>query len=258
MPVCTFFFVFFLPFFGVGAVVPAAPAGAGVVAGFCSSAMCGYVLVGNRLRRRRRSGHGAADDPALRALAGAGVGVRALAAHGQAFAMAQAAVAAQVHQALDVQAHLAAEVTLDLVALLETLADPVDLVVGQVLGPPGRIDLGQGADLPRAGVADPVQVRERDLDLLLTGKVDSGNSRHSLPLPLLVAWIRGADHAHHALAADHLALHANLPHRSTDLHGFLQNPCKYWNNRAFRALPRRTPTPAPIAAGASPAWRDRC
>src|SRR5712671_6655852 len=50
MPVCTFFLVFFLPFFGVGAVVAAAPAGAGVVAGFCSSAMFGQVLL-------RRRGH---------------------------------------------------------------------------------------------------------------------------------------------------------------------------------------------------------
>src|SRR2546430_13872885 len=163
------------------------------------------------LRLGRRSGHGAADDPALRALAGAGVGVGALAAHGQTLAVAQAAVAAQVHQPLDVQAHLAAEVALDLVVLVEALADAVDLVVGQVLGPLGRIDLGEGADLPRAGVADPVEVRERDLDLLLTGKVDSGNSRHSLPLPLLVAWIRGGDHAHHALAADQLAIHAKFP-----------------------------------------------
>src|SRR5262245_42703221 len=42
-----------------------------------------------------------------------------------------------------------------------------------------------------------------------------------LALPLLVPRVRGADHPHHALAADHLALHADLPHRSADLHGFL-------------------------------------
>src|SRR6267143_695910 len=194
----------------------------------------------------RRGCDGAADDAALRALAGAGVGMGALAAHGQSLAVAQAAVAAQVHQALDVQAHLAAEVALDLVVLVEALADAVDLVVGQVLGPLGRIDLGQGTDLPRAGVADPVQVRERDLDLLLAGKVDSGKACHSLSLPLLVARIRGADHAHHALAADHLALHADLPDRSADLHDFLQlaGNENQSNNRAFRALPRRTPTAA--------------
>src|SRR5712692_3873310 len=173
--------------------------------------------------RRRGGGDRAADDRALRPLARARVGVGPLAAHGQALAVAQAAVAAQVHQPLDVEAHLAAQVALDLVVLLQRLADPVDLVVGQVLGPPGRIDLGQRAHLLRAGVADPVQVRERDLDLFLAGKVDSRDARH-LSLPLLVARIRGADHAYHALAADHLALHADLPHRSADLHGFLPGP----------------------------------
>src|SRR5467141_3622671 len=81
-------------------------------------------------------------------------------------------------------------------------------------------------------------------------------SRGSSALPLLVAGVRGADHAHDALAADHLALHADLLHRSTDLHGFLQpEPEKSWNNRAFRTLPRRTPTAATTAAGASPARR---
>src|SRR3954469_848787 len=36
----------------------------------------------------------------------------------------------------------------------------------------------------------------------------------SSALPLLVAGVGRADHAHHALAADHLALHADLLHRS--------------------------------------------
>src|SRR5438552_18075755 len=93
--------------------------------------------------------------------------------------MTQAAVAAEVHQPLDVERDLAAQVAFDLVALLERLADAVDLVVGQVLGPARRIDLGRGADLPRARVADAVEVGERDLDLLLAGKIDSCNSRHS-------------------------------------------------------------------------------
>src|SRR5436190_4748922 len=52
----------------------------------------------------------------------------------------------------------------------------------------------------------------------------------SSALPLLVTGVRGADHADHALAADHLALHADLLHRSTDLHGFLQ-PTRTPRNR---------------------------
>src|SRR5438128_12369598 len=69
----------------------------------------------------------------------------------------------------------------------------------------------------------------------------------SSALPLLVTGVRGADHADHALAADHLALHADLLHRRTDLHGFLQ-PTKNAPKIAF--LPSAPPTAA-CAAGAT-------
>src|SRR5205823_7348526 len=105
-----------------------------------------------------RGGDGAADDAALGSLAGAGVGVGALAADRQALAVAEAAVAAQVHQALDVERDLAAEVAFHLVALLERFADAVDLVFGEVLGPLGSVELRGRADLPRGGIADSVQV----------------------------------------------------------------------------------------------------
>src|SRR5205814_976782 len=99
-----------------------------------------------------RGGDGAADDAALRTLARAGVGVGALAADRQALAVAQAAVATEIHKALDVERDLAAQVAFDLVALLERLADPVDLVFGEVLGPLPGIELGRGADLLRGSV----------------------------------------------------------------------------------------------------------
>jgi len=96
--------------------------------------------------------------------------VGALAADGQALAVAQAAIAAEVHQALDVEAHFAAQVAFDLVTLLQRLADAVDLVFGEVLGPLGAVQLGGRADLLRGGLADAVEVLERDLDLLLAGR----------------------------------------------------------------------------------------
>src|ERR1700704_6010866 len=57
--------------------------------GFLSSAILlgHFLLAGDRLGR---------------ALAGAGIGVGALAADGQVFAMAQAAIATQIHQPLDI------------------------------------------------------------------------------------------------------------------------------------------------------------
>src|SRR6185295_2232962 len=76
-----------------------------------------------------------AGDRARRPLAGPRVGVGALAAHRQALAVAQAAVAAEVHQPLDVHRHLAAQIALDLVVAVDHLADADDLVIGQLVDP---------------------------------------------------------------------------------------------------------------------------
>src|SRR5579864_9493407 len=57
------------------------------------------------------------------ALAGTSVGVGALAADRQALAVAKPAVAGQVHQPLDVDRHLAAQVAFDLVVMVDGLAD---------------------------------------------------------------------------------------------------------------------------------------
>src|SRR5512134_3343762 len=64
-----------------------------------------------------------AQHALARPLAGARVGVRPLAAHRQASPVAQAAVAAEVHEALDVHRDLAAQVAFDLVLRLEDVAD---------------------------------------------------------------------------------------------------------------------------------------
>src|SRR6185312_3336049 len=64
-----------------------------------------------------------ASDRLGGALAGAGVGVGALAANRQALAVAQAAIAGQVHQPLDVDGHLAAQIAFDLVVAIDGLAD---------------------------------------------------------------------------------------------------------------------------------------
>jgi hypothetical protein len=67
-----------------------------------------------------------------RTLAGAGVGARTLATHRQAAAMAETAVATDVHQTLDVHRGLAAQVTLDR-HCADLVADLFQVPVGQVL-----------------------------------------------------------------------------------------------------------------------------
>src|SRR5215472_2702758 len=99
-----------------------------------------------------RTGRGLAspgDETLARALAGARVRVRALAVDRQAAAVPQAAVAAEVHQALDVHLDLAAQVALDLVVGVEHVTDLLDLRLRELLGALGGGDARLGADAAR-------------------------------------------------------------------------------------------------------------
>src|SRR5476651_163683 len=80
-----------------------------------------------------------AGDRLGRPLAGAGIGVGALTADRQALAVTQAPVAAQIHQALDVHRHVAAQIALDQKVAVDDFADLDDFGLGQVADPPGRI-----------------------------------------------------------------------------------------------------------------------
>src|SRR6185503_11453483 len=64
-----------------------------------------------------------ARDGLGRSLAGAGVGVGALAADRQALAMTQPAIAAEIHQPLNVHRHCAPQIAFDLVAGLDRFTD---------------------------------------------------------------------------------------------------------------------------------------
>src|SRR4051794_3383722 len=109
-----------------------------------------------------------------RALAGARVGLGALAADRQAAAMAKAAIAAEIHQPLDVDRHLAAQVALDRHAA-DLLADALEVGVGQVLDLAVERNSGGVADLLRRRAADAVDRREADLGVLVGRNVDAGD-----------------------------------------------------------------------------------
>src|SRR5258707_477459 len=108
----------------------------------------------------------------------AGVGVGALAAARQAFAVPQAAIAAEIHQLLDVHRHLAPQIAIDGVVAVDQLADAQHLVVGQLVDAPLRRNRHRRADLLRRGAADTVDVGEPDRDPLLTRDVDASYTRH--------------------------------------------------------------------------------
>ena len=167
--------------------------------------------------------------------------------------MAQTPVAAQVHQSLDADGQLAAQVAFDREAA-DLVADALEVDVGKVLDLLRVRDPDRGADLLRRGAADAVNGGQTDFRVLVRRDVDAGDachvnsffdsqplrlqaqrrsagvlgsagtrSRPASPLTLLVARV-GADDAHHALAADDLAVTAHLLDGSGDFHGLLLDP----------------------------------
>src|SRR3546814_19789777 len=91
--------------------------------------------------------------------------------------MAQAAVAGQVHQALDGHADLAAEVAFDHV-LADFGAQALDFRLGQVTAPGRRIHAGGFAKFLRTGTATAVDTLQPEPDMLLGRRVDRGKTRH--------------------------------------------------------------------------------
>src|SRR5829696_2989028 len=124
-----------------------------------------------------------AGNGLLGALAGAGVGVGALAAHRQPPAVPDPLVAADLDLALDVLLDLAAQVALDLVMRVDPVAEADDLLLGQVTHAgvgvhPGALD---GLDGP--GAAEAEDVGEADLHPLVAGEVDAGDACHMCSVP---------------------------------------------------------------------------
>ena len=144
----------------------------------------------------------------LGTLARAGVGLGALAVDRHAAAMADTAVAADVHEPLDVLRALAAKVAFDGNRPVDGLAQAHDFFFGQVADLGIGIDAQGREDGVRGRPAHAVDVGETDLDPLLRRDVDARDSCHSLPLPLPVTRV-GADHLDDTVPPDDLALLAD-------------------------------------------------
>src|SRR5712672_1592261 len=173
---------------------------------------------------------------ATRALAGARVSVRALAAHRKIPAVANAAIRLNFNQPADIHLDLFAEIAYHPAFLLDGLANVVDFLFGQVANLFGVIHAGFRRQLFRAlppdavdgSQANPQPLLNRKINacytchatclLIFFSKLASRNSR--LSLALLVLRI-GANHAHHAAPVNHLALVANLFYRCPNFHNSL-------------------------------------
>src|SRR6056297_2139480 len=117
-------------------------------------------------------------DRLRRALAGAGIGVGALAAHGQVAAMAQAAIAAEIHQPLDVHLHLAAQVTFDRQVGVDMFADRQNFGVGEFVDPAALVDAHGVADLAGGRLSDSVNIGQSDGHPFVGRDVHTGDTCH--------------------------------------------------------------------------------
>src|SRR5436190_2857110 len=99
-----------------------------------------------------------------------------LAADRQAAAMTQPAIAAEVHQTLDVHAGLAAKIALNEIVAVDNFADLQDLLVAQLGNPAiiGNLHLLQ--DVSRILLADAMDILERDQHALVSRDIHAGNT----------------------------------------------------------------------------------
>src|ERR1051325_9968119 len=102
-------------------------------------------------------------DGLARTFAGAGVGLRALAAHREAAHVADAAIALDALQTLQIHADLAAKIAFDdILAVLDRVHDLRQLRFGEVLRADAGVDLRLGEDVDRVLRADAVNVAQRN------------------------------------------------------------------------------------------------
>ena len=106
-------------------------------------------------------------DGLLLALAGTGVVLGALAAHRETAAVTDAAIATDVHEALDVHLDGGAEFTLDLVLLVDEITDGRDLGIIPVTDLDGAIDTAGVQDLPGGAAADAEDIGQAYLSMFV-------------------------------------------------------------------------------------------
>src|SRR5215469_16402401 len=119
-----------------------------------------------------------AGDRSRRPLSGPRVGVCALPANRKAFAVAQSAIATEIHQPFDAHRDLSSQVALDAIFSVDQLAHAQSFIVGQLMHSPLRWNADSVAYLSSLSPADAINVGEPDRNPLLIGNVDASDARH--------------------------------------------------------------------------------
>jgi hypothetical protein len=111
------------------------------------------------------------DGHAARAFSGARIGMRALASDGKTATVAQAAIAADVHQSLDVHLDLLAQIAFDHPLLVNDCADAINFVFGQFAYAALNADASFSENLVGARTPNTVDVRKTYFGSLVCRKV---------------------------------------------------------------------------------------
>src|SRR3982751_2500230 len=113
-------------------------------------------------------------------LARARIGMGALTTHRQSAAMTQAAVAAKIHQTLDVHAGLATQVAFHHVVAVDHFTDLQHFLIAELrhTAIQGNLDLVQ--DVGRVPLADAMDVLKRNQNAFVGRNIHAGNTGHGL------------------------------------------------------------------------------
>src|ERR1700724_3246067 len=119
-----------------------------------------------------------ACDSLARSLAGASVGSCSLAVDRQPAAVADAAIAVDLHQPLDVQVDFTSQIAFDGVFTVDDLAQTGYFVLAEVARAAVRGDGRPRQDFVRRRGTDPENVGQRDPDLFVARNVNAGDTCH--------------------------------------------------------------------------------
>jgi hypothetical protein len=120
--------------------------------------------------------------------------VRALAANRKALAVAEAAIAGQVHQPLDVHRGLATKIAFHRVASVNRFAQMENVLIRKILNPGRRRNAKLGGDFAGLGRTNAVNISQRNFNALVGGDIDPRDTCH-LYFSCSTEWL-----AHHSIS----------------------------------------------------------
>ena len=108
-----------------------------------------------------------------------------LSANGQTLAVTKPAVAADLDQALDVHGSFAAKIAFHFHVVIDIVTQLTNFGFSKILDTGVGIDAGRFDDVVGDITADAVDIRQGDLDSLLTGQIDTCDTCHLSKAPPL-------------------------------------------------------------------------